>query len=310
MIKYPIIIFSYNRPNHLNKLLGSLERNKEISNHKIYFFCDGPKNNIDIKKISSIKNIIKLSKLKFFEINFREANLGLSENIIKGISKVLSKNDACMVFEGDLLVEDSTIDFINFFLNYESNKFKFGSVSAFSYIENFKTKEDFDYYISYRHCSWGWGTWSKIWNKIDWDNIDYKKHFENKNNLSNFSRGGRDLNLLLWGQYKNLINSWAIRFNLYCSSNNLLSLHPRYSLVENCGKDNSGTHEKLHVFKKQNKNKNIKDFNFQKENFKEEKILQSKVIDEYIQYSHRKSIKLLIYFNFFKLISFFFKKNY
>ena len=138
MIKYPIIIFSYNRPNHLNKLLASLERNKEILNHKIYFFCDGPKNDTDIEKISLIKNIIKVSKLKFFEINFREVNLGLSKNIINGISKVLSKNDACIVFEDDLLVEDSTIDFINFFLNYDSKKFKFGSVSAFSYIENFK----------------------------------------------------------------------------------------------------------------------------------------------------------------------------
>ena len=55
MIKYPIIIFSYNRPSHLNRLLRSLERNKEISNHEIYFFCDGPKNDSDIKKYLQLK---------------------------------------------------------------------------------------------------------------------------------------------------------------------------------------------------------------------------------------------------------------
>ena len=32
-----------------------------------FIFCDGPKNDSDIKKISSIKNIIKVSKLKFLK---------------------------------------------------------------------------------------------------------------------------------------------------------------------------------------------------------------------------------------------------
>ena len=47
MIKYPIVIFSYNRPTHLENLLISLKNNSDISDHKIFLFCDGPKNEKD-----------------------------------------------------------------------------------------------------------------------------------------------------------------------------------------------------------------------------------------------------------------------
>ena len=185
---------------------------------------------------------------------------------------------------------------------------KLGSVSAYSYINKLNIREDFDYYISLRHCSWGWGTWSSVWNEIDWENIDYKKHFEDKNSLLRFSRGGKDLNLLLWGQYKNIINSWAIRFNLYCSSNNLLSLHSRYSLVENCGVDNSGTHEKYNWLKINLKKNNKNFFSFKPENFNETKIIRSEIIDKYIKFSHKKSVRLIIYYYLFKYLISFFKK--
>ena len=58
----PIIIFSYNRPKHLNDLIDSLIENKEAKLSKIYFFCDGPKNQYDIKKIDEIKKLLKKKK--------------------------------------------------------------------------------------------------------------------------------------------------------------------------------------------------------------------------------------------------------
>lgn len=37
IVKFPIIIFSYNRPNHLNKTLKALTENTKIKCHKIFF---------------------------------------------------------------------------------------------------------------------------------------------------------------------------------------------------------------------------------------------------------------------------------
>ena len=52
------------------------------------------------------------------------------------------------------------------------------------------------------------------------------KHFDTKSSVAKFSEGGRDLNLLLWGNYQKLINSWAIRFNFFCFKNSLKSIQP------------------------------------------------------------------------------------
>ena len=74
-----------------------------------------------------------------------------------------------------------------------------------------------------------------IWNKINWNDYRIKR--------DGFSKGGYDLKILLQGQ-KNLINSWAIRFNLFCHNNNLKCIMPRYSFVNNLGFDKDGTHTK------------------------------------------------------------------
>ena len=70
----PIVIFSYNRPKHLNNLFESLALNKISKLNKIFFFCDGPKNKYDKKKISEIKLLLKKKKL-IFTIKFLEKKI-------------------------------------------------------------------------------------------------------------------------------------------------------------------------------------------------------------------------------------------
>ena len=120
-----------------------------------------------------------------------------------------------------------------------------GSVSAHSYLDDFKSKSKFDFYISKRHSSWCWGTWSRVWNDINWNETNYKNHFSKKKEVNKFSEGGKDLNLLLWGNYKKFIDSWAIRFNFFCAKKELKSFQPRLSMIRNDGRDFTGTHEKF-----------------------------------------------------------------
>jgi len=87
----PIVIFSYNRPKHLNNLINSLIKNKVTKSSKIFFYCDGPKNNFDQKKISEIKNLLNKINLKIDFKLFRKKNIGLANNIIDGVSDVMSK---------------------------------------------------------------------------------------------------------------------------------------------------------------------------------------------------------------------------
>ncbi len=288
-----IIIFSYNRPNHLLKLLNSLKKNSFQNNQKIYFFCDGPKNKGDLIKIKKIKSIIHNSDLKIVKKIYRKKNIGLSQNIIKGISSVLKISNSCIVIEDDLILNSSTIKYMNKMLEVFKNDNKIGSISAYSYLHNFKDFKNKKFYITKRHCSWCWGTWSRVWNKLNWDKINYDQHFSSNEEVKKFSNGGNDLNLLLWGQHKGLIDSWAIRFNYFSYKYKYLSIHPRYSMVLNDGQDMSGTHEKFKFKKKIN-------FDFHPVLKSKKDILKSAIkseyIDKYIKSTHRRSIKLSLRF--------------
>ena len=288
----PIVIFAYNRPNHLLNLLNSLFLNTNITNHDIFFFCDGAKNYKDKKNIILIKKIINRfkKKLKFRKIFYNKNNIGLAKNIINGVTETLKKSQYCIVLEDDLLLNPEAINFLNHYLKLFKNNYRFGSISAHSYLDKMKELYNKEYYITKRHCSWGWGTWSRVWNEINWDSIDYEKHFLNKSEKKSFSLAGNDLNLLLWGQYKKFINSWAIRFNYFCFKKNLLSFQPRYSMIENRGRDFSGTHERFSF-------KDYKtDINYFPKLLKKINSLKfsSKKIDFFIKNTHRKSLKLII----------------
>ena len=225
----------------------------------------------------------------------------MANNIIDGVSNVLSKYKSCIVLEDDLILNTRCINYMNKMLTIFGRKKNLGSISAYSYIENFKNKKTFDFYISKRHASWCWGTWAKVWNKIDWKSSKFKKHFYNNESIKKFSQGGKDLNLLLWGNNEKLINSWAIRFNFYCIENSLKSIQPRFSMIKNDGRDFSGTHEKFNfkLKKKYNFNPPLGSLNsIMKRTVKSEDIFL------YIKNSHRRSLKLSIrfFFKFFKII--------
>jgi hypothetical protein len=297
----PIIIFSYNRPSHLNNLIISLIKNKVSKSTKIFFFCDGPKNNTDKKKINEIKDLLYKTNLKIHFKNFRKKNIGLANNIIDGVSYVMSKYKSCIVLEDDLVLNKNCINYMNIMLARFKMNNKIGSVSAYSYIDNFKSNIKFDFYLSKRHSSWCWGTWSRVWNKIEWKNTKLRNHFSNKLSLEKFAEGGNDLNLLLWGNKQKLINSWAILFNFYCANSSLKSIQPRFSMIKNDGRDFSGTHEKFSF--KANKKFSFNPYLGSIKNI-HKRVVERKDIYSYIKNTHRRSFKIGLKFftKYFKII--------
>tara|TARA_B110000037_G_scaffold222488_1_gene297581 strand:- start:381 stop:1271 length:891 start_codon:yes stop_codon:yes gene_type:complete len=293
---YPIIIFCFNRPNHLKKLLGSIYKNKDYNKHKYFFFCDHFKNLKDKSdNLKVIKIINKLKKFKKSKIIVRTKNFGLSKNIILGVNQVLKNNDASIILEDDLVLNEHVLKFLNTALNIYSNNKTIYSVSAYSYLKGHSLTFKDNIFKTNRHSSWGWGTWKKKWEKI---NFYDTKFFKNAD--KNFSKLGNDMNLMMWAQNNSIIDSWAIRFNYFCYSKNLLSIQPKHSMIKNIGNDLSGHHRSLRF----NFNNHFKkDFNPSlKINASQNKIKNSYQINQYIKKIHRPSLKLLTMYLLRKII--------
>jgi hypothetical protein len=292
MIRFPLVIFSYNRPEYLEQLFISLSICKNIKNRKIFFFCDGPKNNDDKFNINKIRKLLKkYDFLKFSKIKFNKKNIGLYKNIKKGCNYVFKKHISAIILEDDLILHEKSLIFFDYYLKKFKDNKRIASISAFSYI-NIINKKLFFYKLR-RHSSWGWGTWRHNWfefNKFNLSNVDLKN--------INLNLIGYDFPLLAWAKKKFLINSWAVDFNIFCLIKNYFSIQPSHSLIINNGENLSGTNY-FNFFLSNKVKKNIFfktkfDITYLKRNI----IKNNKFLDLIVQNFHKKSFRL-IFLKFF-----------
>lgn len=288
---YPIVIFCYNRPNHLKKLLNSIYKNKDFNKYKYYFYCDFYRNKDDKKDNFLVKKLLnKISKIKNKKIIFRKYNHGLSKNIINGINQIFQKYQAAIIFEDDLILNKFALNFLNKNLNYFKKDKSVYSISGYSYVNKNLSKNDI--IKIRRHSSWGWATWRDKWKKINFEDL---KFFQSSK--KNFNILGNDMSLMLEGNNESLIDSWAVRFNFYCFKKNKFSIQPLYSMIKNTGNDFSGYHKSFRFSINESFSEKFNPFKYKNNEYNKKilkKIYSIKEIDNFIQHKHKPSIKLYL----------------
>ena len=100
----PVVIFCYDRPNELKRMINTLKKNKEASETDVYVFCDGPKTPQNKQKNDEVRFFLQsLKGFKSLNLSISENNKGLAPSIIAGVSEVLKVHDQVIVLEDDLL---------------------------------------------------------------------------------------------------------------------------------------------------------------------------------------------------------------
>ena len=242
----PVILFTYNRPEHTAKVLDALSENYLASISNLYVFCDGPKNDKVIEKNKRVRQIINAEKgkgrFKTVTIIESETNKGLAKSIIYGVTEVIRQYGRCIVLEDDLITSRYFLTFMNDALEfYKSNK-AIWSITGFSFNLKSLAHYDHDVYLSYRANSHSWGTWIDRWNDVDWEVKDFEHLSHSPIEIYHFNKGGNDLYRMLRHQMHGERDSWAIRFCYSQSKHGMFAVYPKYSLVKNIGFDGTGTH--------------------------------------------------------------------
>jgi len=249
MVLAPIILFVYNRPWHTQQTVEALQKNELATESELFIFADGPKANTteeQKEKISQVREYIhKIYGFKKITIQEAKHNIGCADSIIQGISSVFERYDKVIVVEDDIVTSKFFLRFMNAALDFFENDNRIFSVSGFTFpSKTMKIPANYkkDIYISYRHGSWGWGTWKNRWNSIDWEVSDFKEFSENIALQKAFNRGGTDMSGMLKDQMEGKIDAWDIRFDYSLFKQNKFNIRPIKSLVTNVGLDSSGTH--------------------------------------------------------------------
>jgi len=243
----PVILFVYQRPDHLTQTLAALAKNEEASQSPIYIYSDGPKPNAspkDLEDIAAVRQLIRTQTwAKKLQIVERKENWGLRKNIVSGVTEVMEKYGRAIILENDIVTSPYFLRHMNQALNLYHNVDKVMHISGFIYPLKLEEEElGSSFFYNVNSC-WGWASWQRAWKHYRDDTANILSQINENYDPFVFNGGQKEdfykqLNQNLSGQ----LNTWACHWHASIFLQNGLALHPYRSLVKNIGLDGSGAH--------------------------------------------------------------------
>jgi hypothetical protein len=245
----PIVVFSYNRPDHLRQTLEALAKNDLAGQSVLYIYCDGAKPNATMEQKLRVAENRKVAHAAsgFKEMHVVEAveNKGLANSIIGGVSEVFNEYGKVIVLEDDLLTSPYFLSYMNSALDYYQDRPAVMSISANRPPrEKMEIPSDYQYdvFVCLRSYSTGWATWKDRWDRVDWSMDYFEEFLKHSEQVEAFNRAGDDMTRLLRMQWNGKIDSWAMRFGFAHFREHSVAILPCVSYVDNIGFDGSGIH--------------------------------------------------------------------
>ena len=237
----PIALFTYRRPRHLAQVLAALRANPEASSSPLYVFADAARDAASAAAVGEVRDMIGLiTGFSKVQAVFRDTNFGLARNITSGVSDVLTRHEAVIVIEDDIVVSPFFLRFMNEALAVYRDEPRVGSMSGYAYPISRAPAET--YFIRGADC-WGWATWRDRWRHYNPDGSALLAELRRRGLTSQFDfDGAMKFTQMLEDQIAGRNDSWAVRWHASCFLRDLLILYPGQPLATNIGTDGSGTH--------------------------------------------------------------------
>lgn len=235
MNKTPILLITYNRPEHLNKVLSHLSN----TDNPIYIFQDGAKNKTDLSQNLKVKKIISANNNKFKKIKILNKNLGCKRGVEEAINWIFQYEDSAIILEDDIIIHHSFLNFATNLLDTYKNDSRVFMISATKQVNSNETK--YDYFFSKHTSVWGWATW-----KNKWDKYNFTKKYLQNNNITNL-----DLNIPLpilknaLDAINDKVDTWDFIWEATLFLNSAYCIIPQKNLATNIGFDSVATHTKI-----------------------------------------------------------------
>lgn len=240
-----IVVFAFNRPDHLRRTLTTLAANDLAAASDATIFCDGPRSAAEAAKAKAVRNVAKEAQgFASVTVVERDKNLGCAASIIDGLTQMFTLYERLIVIEDDILTSPHTLQFLNDGLSYYADDKRIFNISAWSpppSIFKIPLAYPHDVYAIPRFNCWGWASWRDRFEDIDWKVSDYASFKKSSQLRKAFNAGGEDMSPMLDNQMSGKLDTWDIRADFWRFKNNQVGINPVRSYTTNIGMD-SGTH--------------------------------------------------------------------
>lgn len=247
MLNAPVLFLIYNRPSPTARVFEAI---RKAQPRYLFIAGDGAKNTEDAQKVAEARAIItKIDWNCEVKTLFRNENLGCGIAVRQAITWFFQSVESGIIIEDDCLVENSFFSYCETLLAHYAYQEQVMVVSAMSFQLYPQKKQDIaqsSYYFSNFSQIWGWATWRRAWEKLDFDMIGWDEFVrtEKIKQITPHRQAQR-----FWIQYlqsykdKNP-NLWATRWWFSVWQARGLTIAPYINLVSNIGFGSDGTNAK------------------------------------------------------------------
>lgn len=244
MPQTPIAIFTYNRPQHTQRLLTSLTACRRLDECAVVIYCDAPKKPEHAASVQATREIVQAwAAEQRADVVLREANYGLAKSIITGVTQLCEQYGRVIVLEDDLVLAPAFLEYMLAALDYYADDERVYQVSGYTFA--FEDNPQPGVFLIPVATTWGWATWKRAWDHYEHDSAEALQILENPQNSHAFDLNGAYPYTRMYRRSvagKN--DSWGIRWWFSIWRRKGLVVYSRQSMVANEGFDGSGTHGK------------------------------------------------------------------
>ena len=158
-----------------------------------------------------------------------------------------------IIIEDDILPSEQLFNFVNNLLDKYKHDNRIAMISGYQTVPVRKEIEN-SYYFSPIGFTWGWGTWRRFWQTIDFQMSNYEKIVKNISFASRYlsSSQGKSWKKKFTIMYNKGAKfgfdgagqHWDRKLNYTMAINSQFSISPKYNLLQNVGYGDKATHTK------------------------------------------------------------------
>lgn len=239
----------FNRPDVLKQVFKAVA---DARPSRLYLIQDGARSGRsgDTAKIEACREVVNYVDWDCEVIkDFSTDNLGCGRRIFSGLSNVFKREEYAVIIEDDIIIGESFLPFCKEMCERYKDDQRVQMISGMNHLGIYKDCP-YDYFFSqYGGAIWGWATWARCWNELDWEMSAMSSPYiqrclENSNTPGGRAKfiGKRSLEIrenILRGKYPSF---WTMHFGLYTALSNRLNIVPKYNMISNIGLTGDTTH--------------------------------------------------------------------
>lgn len=251
MLKIPILLITFNRPNHVRLVLTEvLKQNPQ----DLYICQDGARENnaLDRVKCQEVRDVVNeltsayaISNKEFrLHTLYQEKNLGCGPGPAAGITWFFSQVEMGIVMEDDCLPHTDFFSYCEELLTRYKYDERVQFINATLYHDRWKC--DASYGFSHYMVTGAWAGWRRTWNGFDLD-LHTWQPWQFRRQVKQLTNSTTEVNWWYW-KLKEIQKDtskksyWDYQIQMALFRNDAITIHPAKNLISNIGFDAEGTH--------------------------------------------------------------------